>query len=421
MNLKDIPPVRDQIKKCVRCGRCRTVCPVFAEIRNETAAPRGHVFMTGMLRDGEVVPNEKLYEKFGNCLLCETCTINCPSGIDIHELNEASRSYIYERNQSLAKNTVFDGVWTRPRLLKTGRFFLWGADATGLRKAGRALGLTKLLPGDLGKAEGILGSLPFHSARGQLPAMNPARGERKMKVAYFLGCGTDMFSPSVAVATVKVLTEAGCDVLIPSDMKCCGLPHIANGKMDTARALAAHNVELFNQLDVDYIVTDCASCSSALSEKRMELLLGEGHEEAIHRFCSRVIDLNEFLLTKVDFKPDLKEIPVKVTYHDPCHLAKAQGIKKTPRQLLGMIPGLELKEMNESDRCCGGSGTFALTHYDLSMKILDKKMAAISDTDAEIVATCCPSCTMQLNHGIERSGLKAAVKHPVELIAERLK
>ncbi|MGE5371137.1 MAG: (Fe-S)-binding protein [Solirubrobacterales bacterium] len=421
MNLKEIPPVRDQVRKCVRCGLCRSVCPVFAEIRNETAAPRGHVFMTQMLRDGEVAPSMKVYEKLGNCLLCETCTINCPSGIDIHELNEACRSYITENNPSLAKNAVFDGFWTRPALMRTGRFFIWAADKTGMRKLGRGLGLTKLLPGDLPKAERIMGELPAKPARGVISAVNPAKGQRKMKVAYFLGCGTDLFSPSVGIATVQALTSLGCEVIVPPDMKCCGLPHIANGKMETARELAAHNLQVFNALDVDCIVTDCASCSSALSEHRFKLLLGDSHAEAIHKFTSKLKDLNVLLLELLAASTELKGRPeITVTYHDPCHLAKAQNIRTQPRELLQMIPGVKLVEMAESDRCCGGSGTFALTHYDLSMKILDKKMDNVEKTNASVIATCCPSCTMQLKHGVSRREMSIEVKHPVELLNQAL-
>lgn len=119
--------------KCVRCGKCRSVCPVFAEIRNETAAPRGHVFMVQMLRDGKVEPDSEVYDYLANCLLCETCSINCPSGIDIHELNAAARSYIYEHHPSVSKELIFDTLWTKPSLLRTSTKFLWGLRNQGCK------------------------------------------------------------------------------------------------------------------------------------------------------------------------------------------------------------------------------------------------------------------------------------------------
>lgn len=422
MNFHELPPVKEQLRKCVRCGRCRTVCPVFAEIKNETAAPRGHVFMVQMLRDGVVEPDMKVYDKLSNCLLCETCSTFCPSGIDIHELNEAARSYIYAHHTNPVKDLVFDKVWTTPQLMRTGSSLLSLADKIGLRKVLRSLGFTRLLPQDLAEAEKIAQDLPLRSARSMLPTLMSPRGKPKMKVAYFLGCGTDLFQPEVAKAAVNVLLAFGCQVVIPKEIRCCGLPHAANGKLDTARKLAAHNVKILNELDVDYIITDCASCSSALSAKRLKSLLNdELAEHEIEKFASRFYDLNVFMVDVLDLG-ELKKKPVEinVTYHDPCHLAKAQGIREAPRQVISSVPGLILTEMPEADRCCGGSGTFAFTHYDLSMKILKRKMDNIAQTGASVVATCCPSCSMQLGYGLRTYPYQAQVKHPVELVWESL-
>lgn len=420
MDFQNLPPVREQLMKCVRCGKCRSVCPVFAEVRNETAAPRGHVFMVQMLRDGKVKPVEEVYENLSACLMCETCSVNCPSGIDVHELNAAARSYIYEQNPSTGKELVFDTLWTRPGLLKTSTRFLWGAQKTGLQKLARTLKLTNILPGDLPKAEKILKEVPFRSARQRLKEYNPAKGKKQYRIGYFLGCGTDLLQPSVAVATVDVLTRNGCEVIIPKDSRCCGLPHIANGKIDTARALMAHNIRIYNGYDFDYIITDCASCSSALSRKNLEFLLGGLKiEDEAFRFAEKVMDLSYFLIHVLDIKlPELEAEKVRVTYHDPCHLANAQGIKAEPRELLKRIPGVAFVDMEEANTCCGGSGTYSLTHYDLSMKILDHKMDHVMATGADLVATCCPSCMMQLRHGISRHHWNAEVVHPVELLSE---
>ncbi len=419
MEFKELPPVKEQLMKCVRCGKCRSVCPVFAEIGNETTAPRGHVFMVQMLRDNQVSPDQKVYDHLSNCLMCETCTVNCPSGIDIHELNAAARSYVYSHNKSVAKDMIFDTMWTNPTLLKHAIRMMWAAQKSGVQTLGRQLGLTKLLPGDLPQAEQILTEVPFRSARSQLPTRNEAQGERKYLVGYFLGCATDLLFPDVALATVEVLTRNGCEVIIPAEMKCCGLPHLANGKMETAQQLAANNVKAFNAYNFDYIVTDCASCSSALAAKNMELILGGTiHAAEAQEFSARVMDLSYFLINILDIQPPANEQAprLKVTYHDPCHLANAQGITNEPREILRRTPGVELIEMKDANRCCGGSGTFSITHYDLSMQILDKKMNNALATEAELIATCCPSCMMQLRHGVNRSGQKIEVVHPVQLL-----
>ncbi len=419
MKFHELPPVKEQIMKCVRCGKCRSVCPVFAEIRNETAAPRGHVFMVQMLRDGVVEPSDAVNDRLTSCLMCETCSVNCPSGIDIHELNAAARSYIYDNNPTIGKELVFDSLWTNPAWLRASTKLIWGAQKTGLQKLARHLGLMKILPGDLGKAEKMLDGLPYQSARSQIKEINPARGEKRFTVGYFLGCGTDLFQPQVALATIDVLTRNGCEVIVPDNAKCCGLPHIANGKMDTARKLAAHNIKIYNSFNFDYIITDCASCSSALSAKNMNFLVGGLKiEDQAQEFAGKVIDLTKFLIDIIDIKLPPKDVTqkIKVTYHDPCHLANAQDIKEQPRELLRRIPGVEYIEMPLANRCCGGSGTYSVTHHDMSMKILDVKMDSAMTTGADILATCCPSCMMQLKHGVNKHNWNAKVMHPIELV-----
>ena len=168
-----------------------------------------------------VEPDEAVAERLTSCLLCENCSVNCPSGIDIHELNAAARSYIYEKNPSLAKELVFDSLWTRPGLLRTSTKFLWGAQKTGLQSLARAIGLTKILPGDLPRAERMLTDVPVRSGRSMISEVNRARGERKYRVGYFLGCATDMFYPSVA-ATVDILTWHGCEVIVPRILNVVG-------------------------------------------------------------------------------------------------------------------------------------------------------------------------------------------------------
>ncbi len=420
MDFKRLPVVNDQLMKCVRCGKCRSVCPVFGETGIENAAPRGHVFMVQMLRDGKIEPTQEVYDRLGQCLLCETCTVNCPSGIDVHELNAAARSYIYDKNPSAVKELLFDTFWTRPGLMRTSTRLISGVQKLGLQKLARNAGLTRILPGDLKEAEKMMEHMPSKSGKSRLKEVNPARGEKKYTVGYFLGCGTDLFNPEVAVAAVDVLTRNGCEVIIPREMKCCGLPHVANGKIETAQKMAAHNVKIFNSYDFDYIVTDCGSCSAALSKKHMEFLFaGLKIEDEAYAFSEKVMDLTVFLIDVLDVQPpqNRSNKTVKVTYHDPCHLANAQGIKTQPREILKRIPGVELIEMKDANTCCGGSGTYSTTHHEMSMKILDRKMDHAMETGADILTTCCPSCLMQLNYGCQRHNWKAEVVHPVVLLS----
>jgi glycolate oxidase iron-sulfur subunit len=316
------------------------------------------------------------------------------------------------------KRKIFKDLWTKPTLLKAASVALWGYQSTGLRSLAQGLGLTNLLPGDLPKVERIIGRVPRRSARKQLPEINPSKGKRRYRVGYFLGCATDLFYPEIAKATVQVLTENGCEVVIPRNLSCCGMPQMANGAYETTVDLARLNIETYEHLELDYIVTDCGTCTATIGSHGYANLLSETPwAEKAQTFSQKVVELTTFLTTKIDLLPAASELALKVTYHDPCHLAKALKITAPPRNLLKSLPGVQFVEMANADRCCGGAGTFSLSNYDLSMKILDKKMASVKESGAKILATGCPTCTMQLNHGLNLHGINCKVMHPVELLA----
>lgn len=435
---KDTAVVKEMIKKCVRCGQCRSVCPIFKEYQTENYSPRGQVFLVQMLRDGTLPASDKVAEKLDDCLMCESCSSSCPSAIPVHEMVAEARSFVAAQKPSTIKGMVFDGMWSHPSRLRMMIGTLGLVDTLGLRSLARTIGLTRLLPGDMPKAEKILARIPRAAAHRQMPSFNPARGTSRLKAAYFLGCGTDLLMPDVAVSAVRVLNQAGADVVIPPELRCCGLPHLANGRKDLSVRLAAQNLLTLAAVGADYVVSDCASCTSAL---KSPFYTREGLEEAARDgllkdvkgrpmdvekvlaaadwLKGRVIDINVLLVDKlgIDSLAGRLNSPLRVTYHDPCHLAKAQKITQQPRQILKGIDGVEFKEMNDPDACCGGSGTFGLSHYDLSMRILDRKIKSILDTDSQVLATSCPSCMTQLGHGLRQAGADIEVLHPVQLLA----
>ncbi|WP_066634665.1 (Fe-S)-binding protein [Desulfolucanica intricata] len=398
--LKQLEDVKDQFQKCVRCGLCRSVCPIFKEDRRETTAPRGKVFLTQMLSSGEIEPGSKVSDKLSMCLLCESCSSECPSGIEVHKLVILARSMVSEKCPSLTNQLIFKKIWTKPQLLNR---------CVGLLRAGQSFGLLNIgyKMGFLPKSSGLLGQLPGRPARYALPETFPAITKQRARVGYFLGCATNYMFPEVAYSTVKVLSYLGCEVVIPKNTNCCGLPQMANGELATGQQLAAHNLEIFSQAEVEALICDCASCSATLSHSRDGDL--------------PVYDAVSYIMQQL--QPDFenrRKINKAITYHDPCHLAKAQKITTQPRQLLQMLPGIEYREMPGAGDCCGGAGTFVIKNFDMSMRILDRKIANIKDTGAELVATCCPTCTMQLSYGLSRHGLNVEVAHPLELLAESL-
>jgi glycolate oxidase iron-sulfur subunit len=288
----------------------------------------------------------------------------------------------------------------------------------GLQWAVRHLGINRLLPGTLAKMEGILPKLA-KPLRLTIPEMIPAKGEKRGRVGFFLGCAMSLVFAEVSRLTARILSQQGFDVLTPAEVKCCGAPHLAEGDRETARQLALLNIDLFLKLDVDYIVTDCAGCGCALKEYE-EILEGQGDHERIKRFRSKIRDISEFLAEVGIRTEELRPVPLSVTYHEPCHLVHGQGLSGPPRQVIRAIPGVELKEMKESNWCCGMAGSFALKELETSRKILERKLGNVRATNADVLVTANPGCHLQLAWGVRELGMKQPVWHIVELLGRSL-
>jgi glycolate oxidase iron-sulfur subunit len=223
-----------------------------------------------------------------------------------------------------------------------------------------------------------------------------------------------MFAEESA-ATVRVLARNGCTVITPKETVCCGMPAAGYGRQDLVIEQAQHNIALFEQSNVEAIITDCATCGSTLKEYGLLLKDDPDWSERAIAFSNKVRDVSEYLMSIPLEKPQGR-IEARVTYHDPCHLRRGQGIWKEPRTLLKMIDGIEFVEMPEADWCCGSAGSQLITHYETSLKVLGRKMDNIESTKAQYIASGCPGCQMQLNVGIRQRGLDVQVIHPIELL-----
>jgi glycolate oxidase iron-sulfur subunit len=264
----------------------------------------------------------------------------------------------------------------------------------------------------------MLPSVPFKPLRRKLKEVTRAKGELKQRVGFFLGCADDLVFNSAGSATVSLLSDNACEVVIPARLECCGMPCLGYGEMEQAIKLAKNNIEAFEAAQVEYIITDCGTCGSFL-KGYSDLLKGQPqYAERAEKFSQKIRDISEFLVERIDRKSITGEIRGKVTYHDSCHMRWVQKVSSQPRQILELIPGLELVEMREADTCCGGAGSYNLTHYKASMGILDRKMSNIAATGADLVATGCPGCRIQLRLGVKRRSLKGQVVHPVELLRQ---
>ena len=415
----------DQIEKpeesaylnCIRCGLCLAVCPTYREYLNETASPRGRVALTrkGMEGDLEITPN--LIEQMYGCFACMACNELCPVGIKPADLAMQMRYVQEQRNPSGWKKALFEGLIPHPGRMEAATFPLRVYQMLGIRKLYYALGIRKIMPKQLRDMEAMLPHLPVRPLRHALPQTTAARGVTKYRVGFFLGCAQSLMFAEESAASVRVMSRNGCTVVTPREVECCGMPAHGYGRMDLVRDAARHNVEVFEKYDVDVIGTDCATCGSTLKEYG-EYLAGDPQwAERAEKFSAKVRDISEFL-DEIPLEKPAGRLEARVTYHDPCHLRRGQKVWKQPRKLLSMIDGVEFVEMSEADWCCGSAGSQLITHYETSTKVMDRKISNLADTEADIIASGCPGCQMQLHTGIKRHGLNVRVVHPVTLLDE---
>ncbi len=400
----------EALLRCNKCGFCLAGCPVYKATGIEWTVARGRLALLRGIYDNNLKVTE-LTEPLFNCLTCNGCVDHCPPGVLTDELIlQARAEFMKEKGQPWIQKFLFRDVLQKPSLLnKSARALSW-LQASGLPMVGRKLGVTKLM-GNIGRAEPILPRIRYKKniKNAAKKLENP-----RYKVAYFIGCAAANFTPQVAEAALRVLNRHNVEVSIP-DFVCCGLPAYGYGDQDSMRSMMRKNLELARGLNVDAIIATCASCGSML--KKYAALLKDDAELAgeAKAFSGKVKDMSEFLVS-IGLRTEMGTLKHVVTYHDPCHLGRFQKVSAQPRQIIRSIPGVEYREMVEANTCCGAAGSYNLTHYDISMKVLDRKMENVSRTSADLLVTCCPGCSMQLAYGIKSHKLGMKSLELVELL-----
>ena len=403
--------LKEEVYNCIKCGLCLTPCPVYKQLYFEGASPRGKVQLIKKILEGKLEPSENFHRLLFTCLLCETCTVNCPSGLKVDRLLKAMRAEILEKFGLRWQKKMLFNLLAGSRLLPF--FLFWG------RTVGNPL--LSLMP-----KEGKVGTIPYsklprlnkRALRDQFPEIIKA-ADPQGRVLYFTGCATNYLFEDVGRSVIGVLKKLGVEVIIPKDQMCCGLPIFLAGAREMALKNIRKNLDLFNRDDVDAVIVDCATCGAALTKEYTHILeeMGENAEPA-RALGKKVLDVSPYLL-RFELGGLLRPVRERVTYHDPCHLLRSQGVKEEPRSLLKRIPGLEFVEMAGADVCCGGGGTFQWEHPEVASGISRNKALAIRETGASLVASGCPGCRLQIYGNLGTEEIR--VVHPVQILAKALK
>ena len=420
-----IKELEDQLIVCMRCGMCQAVCPVYAETGREADVARGKLALLDGLAQEMFKDPRGVNDRLVRCLLCGSCSANCPSGVQVLDIFIKARAILtgYLGLPPL-KKAIFRGLLVRPEFFD--RLVEWGSRLQGIfvKPVDDLLGTScgRLLS-PLGERHfKALAPAAFHQ---MVKPLNTSPGASGLKVAFFVGCVIDKVFPNIGAAVLRTLDHHGVGVYLPEDLACCGIPALSSGDTLTFNKLVRYNLQKFAAEPFDFLVTACATCTATV-KKLWPLMTEELSPEAreqVTAIAAKTMDISQFLVDKVgvgqgDLKSDGKK--TLLTYHDPCHLKKSLGVASQPRILLQANPGYRFKEMAEADRCCGMGGSFNLQHYDISAAIGKRKRDHIVQSECAVVATSCPACMLQITDMLSQAGDRVQVKHAIEIYAESL-
>ncbi|MDW7675610.1 MAG: heterodisulfide reductase-related iron-sulfur binding cluster [Bacillota bacterium] len=407
--LKD-PKNYELLNTCNKCGFCQANCYVYREVLNEAYSTRGRLRLIKAVADGQI-SRTSTYEKIINsCLMCEECSKNCPSGVQGHSLIQLAREDLFkEKGIPFVKKFPIESVLANnnSRKLYFNSFRL----------------IKNIIVNPIKSLHSIRGinvkSLPIAEQDFLTNYKSrPAKANTKLKVGFYVGCMLNHTMPQAAESVVNVLEKFGCQVIVPKEQRCCGTPAFVYGHNSLAQDLAKHNVQLFDNLDVDFVVTACASCGSML--KKMGRILGINNElnESAQKFSNKVRDITELLVDElgIDLSNELSTLSGKVTYHDPCHLVRGQNVSAQPRKILQELPGHTYIEMPGASKCCGASGMFQGFYPEEATSISNKKINNISSTNADYVVTNCPACHHRIQGSLILNKQPQKVVHIAQLL-----
>ncbi len=423
--LEAFPEIQQELDRCMKCGMCMSVCPVYGAEKEEGAVARGKIGIAEAVLSGDLeLEDQEVIDTLYNCLVCKSCMQACPSGVQFDRIMLDLRAAIVQKKGlPWLKAAIFAGLKS-PKLMD-GAMKL-GAMAQGLvfREDLRLRAISPRSPfAILGQNAGFDKDrlLPAPAAtplRDRVPQLIPAP-DSKMRVAFFTGCSFHYFYPQTGQDLIDVLTENHIEVVVPKNQQCCGTPVLVHGDVASARTLAKRNLDAMDESGAEYIVTGCGSCGGAWQHEFAQAIGDDPiYAPRVAYWSARTFDISTFLTKIIEYRKPRGQVDAVVTYHDSCHLKKSMKVFREPREILRAIPGVIFKEMVRPDACCGSGGSYFLTHAETSGAISESKATDAAATGASTIATGCAACMMQLLDSTHRYGSKQRVRHYVSLLAE---
>jgi len=430
---------------CIHCGFCLPSCASYRVLGTEMDSPRGRIHMLKAIEAGELSLDATVAGHFDSCLGCLACVSACPSGVRYDELIEATRPKLNAPElrspwQNSFRALLFS-LLPYPKRLRALLQPLRLYAGSPLQDLARRSGLTRLFGPEIAAMERLLPPLSAEAFSDPYPLVVPAIGPRRYRVGLVLGCVQRLFDPAVTSAAVRVLSANGIEVVIPPNQNCCGAMTHHQGELEQTQDLAKDLIDCFEAVigagkgagpePLDAVLVTASGCGHTL-KKYDELLAGNPAWAArAGAFTDRVADVQEFLdrvglgerfasqlqpLRHSDGTAATAERPLRLAYHDACHMIHGQGLREQPRRLLGQIPHVQLLEAVEAGVCCGSAGIYNLVQPNEAAELGRIKAADLSNTGADLAVSGNIGCSLQIRQHMGGTARPIEVLHPVQLL-----
>jgi glycolate oxidase iron-sulfur subunit len=414
------PPDKALIDECVHCGFCLPTCPTYVLFGEEMDSPRGRIYLMNKGLDEEPM-NDEMVRHWDLCLGCMACVTACPSGVQYDKLIESTRQQVERRYERRADDRAFREMifqfFPYPNRLRAIAAPMRLYQRFGIGDKLRRAGIMQRIPARMRAMEALLPDLPREE---KIPDLTGPVGEKRRRVGVLTGCVQRVFFSAVNAATVRVLAAEGCEVVAPKQ-GCCGALSTHAGREEESLDFARQTIDTFEDLNLDNVIVNAAGCGSTMKEYGYLLRDDPEYAERAKAFSAKVRDVSEFL-QELGPVAERNPLPVTVAYHDACHLAHAQRIRKQPRQTLKQIPGMDVKEIREAEICCGSAGIYNMVEPEPAAELGERKANNILKTGAQMIVTSNPGCMLQIQASLKKMGRDGLpMAHPVEVLDASLR